>query len=85
MNDNTPTDHSTPKPLSLQDAYDHLYHEDKFEWESDDEFAARKLARKHFDQQLNDAGMTIDALVSMGQIKLVKHTTPLLDKLMKRI
>lgn len=99
MNDNTPMD-SEPfdpkpeepkleKPMNLQEAYDHLYAPEKFDWEDEAEYAARKVARESFELQLKQQGLTIDHLLQAGHITKPKiqhvRSTPLLDQLLKRI
>ena len=70
-------DHSTPEPIvtkamTLDEAYNHLYQLEKFDWEDEAQYAARKVAREEFEKNLADAGLTIQALVSMGHIKSKK-------------
>ena len=75
--DNTPMD-SEPfdrppepeaKPMSIEDAYYHLYQVEQYDWEDDAMFASRKVAREDFNRQLTEAGLTIQDLMNKGVIK----------------
>lgn len=62
--------------LSLQDAFLHLYQLEKHDYESDEDYIARKIARDDFEKKLAEQGLTIQALVAMGQISQKRIIVP---------
>ena len=82
-----PTEPTLDKPLTLQEAYYHLYQLEKYDWEDDAQYAARKIARDDFEKQLAAAGVTIHDLLNSGALKpierIIKPT--LMDKLITRL
>lgn len=82
--------HPEPKTMTLDEAYWHLYQIEPHPWEDRAEYEARKIAREGFEKNLAEQGLTIQALVAMGQIKqstidTTSAASPLFQKLMKRI